>query len=347
MKDFMKRLNFLTAIMLLSLSIILVGCSDDDDPVTPQKSESEILLNYLETTGGDYLNTAAPALISATDVQNYVLTSPAKIHIIDIRSSTDYTTLGHIKGAVNKTIPELYDYFKTGFNSASYEKVVIVCYTGQSAGYSTSLIRLLGYNNVFSMKFGMSSWHLDFATGYLNTVAGGNIRQSTFVKDATPKAAKGTVLPTITTGKTDGKEILEARVKALLALGYISAISNADGCAITNADMYADLSKFYIVNYWPATHYADPGHVPGAMQYTPKESLKSSMDLMTLPIDKDIVVYCYTGQTSAQVAAFLRVLGYKARTLQFGTSAMIKDLAIEKGFTVFQEKDIIGGEIEK
>ena len=62
--------------------------------------------------------------------------------------------------------------------------------------------------------------------------------------------------------------------------------------------------------------YTDPGHIPGAIQYTPKESLMLEEDLKTLPIDKQIVVYEYAGMTSAFVVAYLRVLGYDAKSIK-------------------------------
>jgi rhodanese-related sulfurtransferase len=67
----------------------------------------------------------------------------------------------------------------------------------------------------------------------------------------------------------------------------------------------------------------DPGHIPGAVQYTPKQSIKLAADLKTLPTDKTIVVYCCTGQNSANLTAYLRVLGYDAKSLLFGTNGMI------------------------
>ncbi len=344
MKDFMKRISSLTAVMLFSLSLFFVGCSDDDDPVAPKKSESQILVEYLEANG-DFINTAAPAMINA-DAVRPLLNFPDKNLVIDVRAPNDRLN-GWIKGSVNVTIPNLYNYFKNDINPASYEKIILVCYTGQSASYATSLLRMLGHNNVFAMKFGMSSWHDDFAANYKNTIANGNARQAQFVTDDTPKAAKGTVMPTITTGKTNGKDILEARVKALFEIGFITAASNPDGCALSNNDLFNNLGNYYIVNYWPYAHYKDPGHIPGAMQYTPKESLKFANDLLTLPIDKEVVIYCYTGQTSAHVAAFLRLLGYKARTLQYGTSAMIYDMVIAKGLTAFKTSDIMNYEYEK
>jgi rhodanese-related sulfurtransferase len=37
------------------------------------------------------------------------------------------------------------------------------------------------------------------------------------------------------------------------------------------------------------------------------------------------VVYCYTGQNSANLAAYLRLVGYDAKSLKFGTNGMIYD----------------------
>ncbi len=78
------------------------------------------------------------------------------------------------------------------------------------------------------------------------------------------------------------------------------------------------------------------------MQYTPKESLKLSADLKSLPTDKPIVVYCYTGQTSAYVAAYLRLLGYDARSLMFGANSMMYDIMVSKAMTVWKATEIKG-----
>jgi rhodanese-related sulfurtransferase len=58
------------------------------------------------------------------------------------------------------------------------------------------------------------------------------------------------------------------------------------------------------------------------MQYTPKADLKMSTFLKTLSTEKPVVVYCYTGQTSSHVAAFLRVVGYDAKSLLYGANGM-------------------------
>ncbi len=82
-------------------------------------------------------------------------------------------------------------------------------------------------------------------------------------------------------------------------------------------------------------HY-NVGHIPGAVQYTPSASLSYAQELKTLPTDKTVVVYCYTGQTSAFVAAYLKVIGYDAKTLLFGANGMMYDTMVSAGgMTVF------------
>lgn len=86
-----------------------------------------------------------------------------------------------------------------------------------------------------------------------------------------------------------------------------------------------DASGELIINYWPEAEYMDPGHVPGAIQYTPKESLLLDNQLKTLPADRTIAIYGYSGLVSASVASYLRLLGYDAKWVQFGTNGMIYD----------------------
>ncbi len=311
MKEFKKYLSLLLVVTLLAF---VNGCKEKS--TEPEKiDESKVLIEYLEGAGGDYINsTSCPAIIGASEVYTYVQNNPAKIYIIDIRDSATFVNKGHIAGARRVDIPKVLDHIKT-LNTSNYDKIVITCYAGQSAGYVTGLLRLMGYNNVFSLKYGMSSWHQIFAENYWLTNIG-NSRAGQFTNQAAQKNQPGN-LPTLNTGKKTGPEILEARVRELLAAGW-------DPAKISHSGVFSNLSGYYIVNYWPVDHY-NQGHIPGAVQYTPRSDLKSSTYLKTLPTDKPVVVYCYTGQTSAQVVAFLRVLGYDAKSLIYGTNGMIYD----------------------
>lgn len=290
-----------------------VGCSEDETVTPPPVAinETEELIKYLEGTDGGYINNAAPAIVAASAINTDILAG-ANITVIDVRSAADYA-LGHIQGAVNVAIADIVTYYKNN-NLSSKTKVYVTCYTGQSAGLAVAALRLSGYTNVFSLKWGMCSWA--YPTSWNNAKTYGITNPITKQTTANVKNTAGN-LPTLSTGKTTGAEIFESRLATVLTEGF-SAIS------ITRETLYANLANYYIVNYWPVAEY-DQGHVEGAIQYTPKSDLKLATFLKTLPTNKTIVVYCYTGQTSAQVATFLKLLGYDAKTLSFGANRLFYD----------------------
>lgn len=304
------------ALALLSVVFVFSNCTEEvvEEPI----NEAQVLVEYLESTnspaGKDYVANDLPSLITATDLKTAI--EGNKAYVIDIRDAAAFAS-GHIANAVNVTTADLLAHIKT-LDMTKYDKVAIACYTGQTASWSTSLLRILGYSKVFALKWGMCSWHTDFATQkWTATIANGNAYASQFVTTATAKGTAG-ALPTLTTGKTAPKDILEARVNAIFAEGFSKA-------TVSNTVLFGALSTYYVVNYWSELHYNEFGHIPGAMQYTPKTSLKLAADLKTLPTNKPVAVYCYSGQTSAFMAAYLRVLGYDAKTVLSGTNAMAYD----------------------
>lgn len=333
----MKNFKFFATCILITF-LFVTSCKKDD-PVEPEVqqpvvtvNESEVLVKYLESTsspaGKDFVNTDLPTMITATDVNSLNLIN--KVYIIDIRSAADFAT-GHIKNAHNVALADVLNHIKTT-DLTAYEKIVIACYTGQTAGYATSLLRLLGYSNVYDLKWGMCSWNSATASKWNTTISNGNAYSSQFTTTAATKAAAGS-LPKLSTSKTTGQEILEARVATLFSEGFTPA-------TVSSTNLFANLSNYYIVNYWSAAHYSDPGHVPGAIQYSPKESLKFDADLKTLPTNKTIAVYCYTGQTSAFVTAYLRLLGYDAKSVLYGANSMIYDIMVSKNMTTFSSSQI-------
>lgn len=315
---------------LLFAAFLLTSCEKDEEAV----NESQVLAEYLESAdspyGKDFVNTDMPTIMPASEVKT--LNETGQVYIIDIRAAADFA-LGHIANAHNVALADIVTHIE-GVDLTPYTKVAIVCYTGQTAGFATSILRLLGYEKAFSMKWGMCAWHVDFAGKWNTAISNGNAYASQFTATATEKAAKGD-MPVLSTGKTTGQEILEARAAALLTEGFTPA-------TVSNQVLFGNLSGYYIVNYWPADQYADPGHVPGAIQYTPKESMKFAVDLTTLPAATPVAVYCYTGQTSAFLTAYLRLLGYDAKSVLFGTNAMIYDQMVAKNMTVWSEAQIMG-----
>jgi len=70
--------------------------------------------------------------------------------------------------------------------------------------------------------------------------------------------------------------------------------------------------------------------------------MKLAVDLKTLPTNKPIVAYCYTGQNSSFLAAYLRLLGYDVKSLLFGVNGLAYDNMAAAGMTIFDDTQIMG-----
>ena len=296
------------------------------DNSTNPPDEFETLVNYLETNN-NFINGEELPLIMADEVKKNLKNS--KFHVIDIRSES-WFEYGHIKNAANVKSADLLTYFGSTINPADFEKIVLVCYSGQSAAYYSSLLRIAGYDNVYSMKWGMSSWREDFADNSWKK----NIKNEFADKLETTENAKPEkgAHPILETGKTEAEEILKARLEVLFATPYKEFIVKAPIVFETPTD-------FHIVNYCKAENY-NSGHVPGAMLYETGTSLKLDADLLTLPTDKQVLVYETTGQRAAYVIAYLNVLGYKTGNLAYGQNSFMNDSLKDKGWDAFTKKEI-------
>ncbi len=277
--------------------------------------QSKALLDFFQASG-DYINSpASPFLIKAEEVEankiNYLL--------LDIRYHEDYVA-GHIDGAINIDRENIISFLKT-FNSFQYEKIVIIDNTGQGSAYVVSILRALGYGNAYALKFGMSVWNSKFAFNWTEKI--GN-RYSEYLTDENkPKKSAGKYPVIKTKGKTIS-EILEIRAQEEINYNY----------SVTIETLVENLEDYYIVNYWPKAIY-DEVHIKGAIWYGPKTSMKPQTDLSTLPTNKKIVIYCYTGQSSSALVGYLRILGYDAYSLRYGYNAIGHSEAISNGWNGF------------
>jgi rhodanese-related sulfurtransferase len=328
-----KRINSMFLIAIMALGLVLSSCSEDTT-TTPTKSESEILIEYLEgAEAGNYINVAGSNIAAASVVKTNITTDPAKNLVIDIRDTATYKK-GHIANAVNVPFANIWSYVKAN-DLTKYTNVYMVCYSGQSAAYATGLLRMYGLNNVFSMKFGMSSWDSTFATTWKTGI--GNIGATQFKQDSVAKPALGN-LPTLTTGKTTGKTILEDRIAAAFAAGFPSVKADV---------VLGNQTSYFVMAYWTLADYKDPGHFPGAPCYVPKSDFKLSTFLKSVPANKTCAIYCYTGHTAAYAAAFLKVMGYDIKSISFGGNAMIYDQMVAKGKSAWKDSEIMNYGIVK
>lgn len=289
-------------------------------------TEFNLLVQYLEAQGNFINSDQSPALVSATEIKEN-LKNKAYL-VLDIRSEA-WFEYGHIKNAVNVKGPELLNYFLNDIQPENYEKISIVCYSGQSAAYYASLLRLYGFDNVHSMKFGMSAWHEEFAANVWVKNAKSDFADQ-LETSANPMPEKGSA-PELSTGKAEAPEILKTRIKEAFAKPYKEFI-------VKSADVFEAPTDYFVMHYVPNETYAF-GHVPGAVQYSPK-SLDVNGNLLTLPTDKKVVVNCMTGQTAAYVVAYLHVLGYDVGNLAYGANSYMNNTLVEKGWMGFTEKEI-------
>lgn len=309
---------------LIFLSLIFItfffsGCLKDN-PSEPLKdmSDSAELLVYFETNG-DYINSPLmPSYVKAQEVYQNL----SKYLIIDIRPREKFIQ-GHIQGAYNLQSKDLFDFIEARKDS-SYEKIVIVSSTGQSSAYSTSLLRLAGFSNVYSLQWGMASWNSVFSNEWFKLVKN-SFLVGRYDFQNYPKPAY-TKLPEVELGSGSTTELVRARIRKLLEEGFEKVRIDIDKIMKTY-DSQTHNIDYFVICYAPLRLYniRDNGHPPNSVRYSPYEDLKSTTYLQTLPVDKPIAVYDDTGEISAFVVAYLKMLGYDAYSINLGANGMIGD----------------------
>jgi len=337
-------------IFLFFLSVIVVACSNsgtdksntDSVQVSENKPEiilptdSKLLIDYLNETG-DYVNSRNfPSLIKASVVFDEL---NKKNLVIDIRKQENYKK-GHIKGSVNVDFSDIPEYFQSKIKPFEYDKIIMVCSTGQYSSYATALLRLMGYGNVYAMRWGMSSWSKEVAKD--NWLKGISSKYETQLETNDIAKPSNGKFPDFSMAAKNGEEVLQARVKELFKAGLENTTISADS-------VFKNAPNYFIINFERKDKY-DAGHIPGSIRYKPTGTLGIVDEMATLPSGKNIVVYCGTGHNSGFVTAYLNLFGYKAQTLDFGNNSFMHDRMIkdkELSWVYFTEKDIANYPIVK
>jgi rhodanese-related sulfurtransferase len=295
----MKRLATYLLVLLLATAFAFTGCKRGDDNDFDAQKE---LTDYL----------VAQDLDINKIIDGFVMGAPADgdmstYHVIDIRSAEDFGQ-GHIEGAINVPFASILT------EAANATKpIIIACYTGQTATYAVSLLRLSGFTNAKALKWGMSGWNPVFAnnakgwTGKTGNIADGHANWS---YDAAPNNLTYES-PVFTSTSTDPAEILRSRVALVISEGFKT---------VTPDDVLANPGSFFINNYFSEAHYLGFGHIAGAVRINPM--LVGEGHVKFNDASKKVVTYCYTGQTSAAITSYLRVIGYDAYSMVFGMNKL-------------------------
>lgn len=291
----MKKTVVSMLLLIALVMLVLSGCSEkaaEAPAADTGVSKAQVLK---ETVDSYFAN--MPDHIYKIGQQDFVdmVRAGEDMLILDIRQAADYEK-GHVEGAVN--LPWGPDFTK-GLDFLPADKPVMVyCYSGQTAGQTVALLNFagvsarsvnLGYN------FGISK--VEGVDDVISTEASSFEGKSGIEID-----------PVIRQTLTDYYNGL-ADVADTMYKNY--KISEADLKKIVDAED----DNVYILSIRQEDAY-NSGHIAGADLIPWGAGMQTEFD--SLPADKKIAVYCYSGQTAGQTTAALRVLGYDAVSLNGG-----------------------------
>ena len=274
---------------------------DANEVAETEDSKFEILKQYLIDNNLDLNNILDKWIVPASDVKE----NQDDYYIIDIRKPEDFDA-GHIAGALNSSLANIIDDVKA---NEPTKKILVTCYTGQNAAHAVVALRMSGYADAQVLKFGMSSWNTDFAQKWNDNIGDVAIDNPNWVTTET-NPVQDFNPPEIISEKTTGEEILAEQILLLTEFK-----------GVTNTDVFESLDNYFINNFWAEEDVSHYGHIEGA--YRLKPLTIANGEYLNLDPDKTIVTYCWTGQTSSMVTAYLRILGYNAISLKFGANGMI------------------------
>ena len=223
--------------------------------------------------------------------------------VFDIRGESDFNA-GHIKDAINVPLKDVVTKAKEIGDAKPF---LIVCKSGQTAGKGAMALRLSGFSAKV-MKFGMSYWNSTFDV-WTGNIGDNAVGSPNWVTDASASLPVNG-FPAWETTSTDGAEILAARIDEMLASDW----------AIASDGVLADPAGYNIYNFWTNDEYTSIGHFDGAYQYKPI-SLDGDV-VSALPASEECLIYCFTGQTSSYITAWLQVLGYNAKSILYGVNKL-------------------------
>ena len=92
---------------------------------------------------------------------------------------------------------------------------------------------------------------------------------------------------------------------------------------VASTEVVGTPTNFFINNYWSADDNGHYGHISTAIRNSTHTLANDGF--RELDASKTVVTYCWTGQTSSMITAYLTVLGYDAKSLKNGANSMIYD----------------------
>ncbi len=326
----MKQIHYIFSLVLVSVMLFscnskgiyhgdAVGKTANFDSITQSLKTKPLAAVYNEH--GNFINSQEfPPIVNSAQVFKHI----NDWLLIDIRNYADYEA-GHIKGAYNVHKYRLIDYLTEVHNADAYDKVVIIDYAGQLSSYVTGILRFAGFDNVYTMYYGMSAWNSKFSeplkkgyqkgfSDYIET-SNNNKEHKTEEHHKNNKSIDELIKEVPKLSDSLPSDVIELRARKLLKIEPQNYLMNAN--QFFNAYKIKP-NEYLPIFYMNNEKKFEEGHIKGAKIFKSRKDLSLDTKLTELPKDKEIVLYCKTGHTSAAASAYLNMLGYNSYSLNFG-----------------------------
>jgi len=327
-----KKVLYSIVSALVVSSMILTGCSKSAE--VPVNAKAPVVNTAKEgSPAGESAKAVKPAVeayftnIGSTVKDSYTIPekdlgvelgkNPVNYAVLDIRKADVYQ-LGHIKGAVNAPYgPSIASNLDKIRAFAKDKTLVIVCDNGQMAAQVTSLLNIAGIKTRAS-NHGMG-------TG-LDVVGWASLKL--------PLDTNPTLMPALPAVASPNKAIDDAVIKNLSEVPIDSYIINLP---VLKEALAKNADKYYFIDIRKAEDFAK-GHIKGFVNIPYGPDITKNLDsIKEKGQGKTVVVSCYTGQKSGQVAAAFNILGISTKSVDFGFG---KD-GFPKGWSTDKANEIV------
>lgn len=323
----MRRFHHILFGSILSASSLMcIGWSPNDAGVpVPEHRSTQNAFEQLAAAGDAVLSRPeGPKVISASELWAEMNDSDTtQPYIISVRHFEDDSARGHIPGAVHWEYTSL-------TNSALHhllpanKKIVVYCYAGQTSSFAAGYLNMMGFD-AYNLKWGISGWTSDTSIVGAGGAWYALKRNPQDIEAIRHDLTKEYPYPTPNCDASRLNDMITERCDAYFQAGYKSKIASWSMVSPTIHD--ADPSNdYFIVSYMPRSQY-NVGHIAGSYCIEPGR-LGQNEDLRFLPPNQPIMIACSDGHTSGSVCLYLRMLGYDAWSLRFGTNALTDNSAI-------------------
>lgn len=283
-------------LMAVVLSVVtLSACSTGTDG-SEETSAVTTEPSVVEETVNDYFANM-PEDVHKIDQVAFVdkVKAGEEMTILDIRSADAYAQ-GHIKGAIS--MPWGPNFAENLTKIPNDKPVRLYCVTGQTAGQTVVLLNVAGFD-AKSVNLG---WNLGIS----------KVEGVDAVIETTPNAFDASVNTEI---DADIQKAVEDYYTGLTKVAETTYANYKITEENAKAALDAKDDSIVFLDVRKAEDFAK-GHIEGAVNIPFGKGMETQFS--TLPMDKTIIVYCYTGQTAGQTVAGLRLLGYDAVSLNSG-----------------------------